>query len=118
MYDDLDFSLLENKGITFEGPIYGDINIYLGGEEIDCEEIMPGFDGDYEGEFDGETGENDVEIDAHGGEIDVQDQSGAQCHYDQYFMLHDDHDNEHVSIASENGWDMIGFIADHTHFDP
>jgi hypothetical protein len=33
-------------------------------------------------------------------------------------MLHDDHDNEHVSIASENGWDMIGFIADHTHFDP
>jgi hypothetical protein len=71
MYDDLDFSLLENKGITFEGPIYGDINIYLGGEEIDCEEIMPGFDGDYEGEFDGETGENDVEIGTHGGEIEV-----------------------------------------------
>merc|ERR1719189_700805 len=130
MHDDLDLSFLKNhKSITFEGPIYGDINIYLGdqlcGEEIDCEEIMPGFDGDYDCEFDGETGEHGGEtgehggeIDAHGGEIDVQDQSGAQCHYDQYFMLHDDHDNEHVSIASENGWDMIGFIADHTHFDP
>jgi len=123
MHDDLDLSFLKNhESITFEGPIYGDINIYLGdqlcGEKIDCGEIMPGFDGDYDCEFDGETGEHGGEIDAHGGEIDVQDQSGAQCHYDQYFMLHDDHDNEHVSIASENGWDMIGFIADHTHFDP
>jgi hypothetical protein len=33
-------------------------------------------------------------------------------------MLHDDHENEHLTIAAENGYDMIGFIADYTHYEP
>jgi len=71
------------------------------GEEIDC-----GMLGHGEGHHGGNKG----------GEI--EEYSGEQCHYDTYFMIHDDHGNEHVDIAAENGWDMIGFLSDYTHYDP
>jgi len=74
------------------------------GRDIDCERLINNGEGHHE---DGPTPFREEEA------LGYDD----HCHYEHYFSFHEDHGNELVTIAEENGWDMNGFIADYTHYE-
>jgi len=93
----------DQQGITFEGPIEGNINIYLSADflsnKIGHKRRKLG------GERPGRTS-----VDFFGCCEDF-------CDYQLYFETHPEM-NENETIAYENDLDMIGFIADYTHYEP